>query len=76
MNLSEEAWNLLRLHAQCDTIRVDDSNREAHRELADAGLMVAMSTFIGGREARYRFTEKGWKLANAPWLEESGALRP
>ena len=53
---------------------VDDTNREAHRELARAGLMIAGHSFVGGRESFYRFTEAGWDFANATWPEESVAL--
>jgi hypothetical protein len=39
---------------------VTDENRAAYRELAAAGLMVALHTFAGGDESAYRFTEEGW----------------
>jgi len=65
ITLSEAALALLRLHVACDDIRVDDANREAHRELARAGLMEALHTFAWGRESRYRFTEAGWNFASA-----------
>jgi len=58
--LSEAALALLRLHVERDGIRVDDSNREAHRELAGAGIMDPVSSFVAGPEAFYRFTELGW----------------
>ena len=61
--LSESALALLRLHAQCDDIRVDDDNREAHRELAREGLMVVGHSFTEGREVFYRPTKLGRKLA-------------
>ena len=79
INLSKAALSLLRLHvAHAGKIAVDASNREAYRELAKAGLMVAGHTFTGGREVFYDFTEIGWKFANitdAPWNEEAAALR-
>jgi hypothetical protein len=78
--LSAEALALLRRHVERDNIRVDDSNREAHRELARAGLMEAVHTFARGRESRYRFTERGWRIANglsspSPSPGESAAPR-
>jgi hypothetical protein len=80
ITLSEAALALLRLHVERrGEIAVDDSNREAYRELADAGLMVVGHSFIRGREAFYRFTEVGWKfanIANAPWNAEAVAPRP
>jgi hypothetical protein len=78
--LSATALDLLRLHVERENLRVDDSNREAHRELARAGLMEAFHTFAWGRESRYRFTEAGWLFARglsspAPSPAESAALR-
>ena len=46
-------------------ISVDDSNREAYRELARAGLMVVGHSFTRGREAFYRCTEEGWASATS-----------
>jgi hypothetical protein len=60
ITLSEDALALFRLHVERDGIRVDDANREAHRELARAGLMDPVSGFTRGPEAYYRFTEEGW----------------
>ena len=45
--LSEAALAILRLHVERDNFRIDDSNRDAHRELAGAGLMEAIHTFEG-----------------------------
>src|SRR3954467_15358743 len=76
--LSAEALALLRLHVERrGDVVVDDSNREAYRELAREGLMVPGHSFLKGREAFYRLTEIGWKFAkiNGPWLEGS-ASRP
>ena len=58
--LSEAAIALLRLHVEHEGIRVDQENREAHRELARAGMMSPVSSFIAGEEAFYRFTKEGW----------------
>ena len=63
--LSQEALALLMLHVEQGEWPVDDANREAHRELARAGLMVAVHTFSGGREPFYRFTREGWDFACA-----------
>ena len=59
--LSNEALALLRLHIEHDGIRVDEANREAHRELAAAGIMYPVSTFARGPEAYFRFTDLGWE---------------
>lgn len=74
--LSDEAIALLRRHAVDDDVRVTDENREAHRELARADLMVVGHSFRDGREAFYRLTKIGRKIATAPWLVESSAPRP
>jgi hypothetical protein len=63
--LSPEALALLMLHVERGELPVDDTNRETHRELARAGLMVAVHTFSGGREQFYRFTREGWDFARA-----------
>ncbi len=65
IGLSESAMALLMLHVEHGEMPVDDSNRELHRELARAGLMVAVHTFSGGREQFYRFTREGWDFACA-----------
>ena len=65
ITLSEAALAVLRLHVERENIRIDDSNREAHRELARAGLMEPVHTFALGRESRYRFTREGRDMANA-----------
>jgi hypothetical protein len=61
ITLSADALALLRLHVTQDGIMVDDANREAHRELARAGIMFPLSAFARGPESHYRFTEEGWK---------------
>jgi hypothetical protein len=63
VTLSEAAIALLKLHAERDDVRVDDCNREAHRELAREGLMVVGHSFTEGREVFYRLTKLGRKLA-------------
>lgn len=52
---------LLLRHVEQPEIPVDDSNRE----LARAGVMVAVHTFSGGREQFYRLTREGWDFACA-----------
>ena len=59
--LTREALDLLRLHIEHDGIRVDDTNRAAHRELAAAGIMYPVSTFAHGPESYFRFTQSGWE---------------
>jgi hypothetical protein len=59
--LSESALAQMRLHMEESGIRVDDSNREAYRELARAGIMYPVSTFARGPEAYFRFTDDGWE---------------
>ena len=61
ITLSAEAVALLRLHLERDGIRVDDSNRDAHRELAQAGIMYPVSGYSTGPESHYRFTAEGWR---------------
>lgn len=69
ITLSAEAVALLRLHLERDGIRVDDSNREAHRELARAGIMYPVSGYSTGPESHYRFTAEGWRRRGIPqWL--------
>jgi hypothetical protein len=63
--LSDAALALLLLHVENGELPVDDSNRELHRELARAGLMIAVHTFSGGREQVYQFTREGWDFVRA-----------
>ena len=58
---SKQALALYREHLeQRRTIDVD-ANREAYRELARAGLMVAGSSFAGGDESVYHMTKEGFE---------------
>lgn len=59
-SLSETALSLLRSYR--GDIETSDANREACRELASYGLLVAGHSFTGGRESFYRMTETGVKL--------------
>ena len=56
--LSESALALLRACYSGTYILVDDGNRIAYRELADAGLMTPLHTPLG-RDSAYRMTEAG-----------------
>ena len=64
ITLSEAAVALLRQHAEHDGVPLTDENREAHRELAAAGLLVVGHDFLAGREAFYRLTKIGWKMVD------------
>ena len=60
--LSNEALALFLRHAD-GRITVDDSNRDACRELAREGVLVVGHSFAAGREAFYVPTAMGRKLA-------------
>lgn len=62
ISLSQAAMALFRRHVerQGDVV-VDDSTRETYRELAQAGLMVSVSTYAGGPESAYRLTKAGFE---------------
>jgi hypothetical protein len=60
VTLSEAAMALLRHRLATRDNRVNDSNREAYRELVRAGIMFAVSGFVSGPEASFRFTDEGW----------------
>jgi hypothetical protein len=66
--LSSSAIELLRQHIERDGIPVNDGNREAHRELAVAGIMFPVSGFASGAESHYRFTKEGWER-RFDWIE-------
>jgi hypothetical protein len=60
LKLSDAALVLFRLHLeQRRTIDVD-TNRDAYRELARAGLMVAGNSFAGGDASVYHVTKEGF----------------
>jgi hypothetical protein len=62
ITLSAAAVALFRLHVERrGQVSVDDSTREAYRELARAGLMRAGSTFRDGEESIYRLTQEGFE---------------
>jgi hypothetical protein len=59
--LSEAALALFRLHVERHgQIEVDDVTRPLYREMARAGVMVAVSTYAGGPESAYRVTKLGF----------------
>ena len=58
--LSESALALFRLHLEHRRTLDLDRNREAYRELARAGLMVAGNSFAGGDESVYHATRMGF----------------
>jgi hypothetical protein len=72
--LSEGARNLLLACYTGAYILVDDENRGAYRELAEAGLMIPLHTFAHGRESAYRMTDAG--VSNASSLAPLPAEAP
>ena len=66
--LSPTAIALFRLHVEQDGIRVDDTNREAHRELAAAGIMYPVSTFGAGRRRISASRPKGGSSGMKFWV--------
>ena len=71
IDLSEHALALLRIEG---SNRVTDENRDAYRELEDAGLMEPLHTLAWGRHSAYRITEGGANhlKASAPPLPSPG----
>ena len=60
---SEAALALFRRHVERHgQIRVDEATRPLYRELASAGVMVAVSTYAGGPESAYRVTKLGFDM--------------
>ena len=58
ITLSQAAALLLR-HVEQGELPVDDANREPHRALARAGLMVAVHTFSGAVGRRFLYCHDG-----------------
>jgi len=58
--LSEAARKVLERRLAGDD-EVTDANREGYRELARAGIMIPLHSFIGGWEAAFKFTWQGWE---------------
>ena len=59
--LTENALALLRLYLAGERVQVTAENKEAHRALARAGIMHAVSTFARGPESIFRFSDAGWR---------------
>jgi hypothetical protein len=60
--LSKEALALFRLHIERHgDIDVDDSNREAYRELERAGLMACGHSFRDGPNSIFKVTKLGFE---------------
>jgi hypothetical protein len=57
---SDAAIAVLRSRVEGRSRKVDDSNREAYRELARAGIMYLVSGFVSGPEYLFRWTAEGW----------------
>jgi hypothetical protein len=61
IHLSDAALALFRLHVERHgQVEVSDKTRETYRELARAGVMIAVSTYAGGPESAYRVTKLGF----------------
>ena len=61
VGLSDAALALFRLHLEHRRTIDVNTNREAYRELARAGLMVAGNSFSGGDESVYHVTKQGFE---------------
>ena len=59
--LSDTAIALLRYRLASKDNRVTDADREAYRELEQAGIMFALSGLATGSEASFRFSDSGWE---------------
>jgi hypothetical protein len=66
ITLTEAALELLRHRLATRDNRVTAANKEAYRELVRAGIMFAVSGFVSGPEASFRFTDEGWQWVNDP----------
>jgi hypothetical protein len=60
IRLSESAQALLRHRLATKDGTVTPENLPAYRELAEAGIMMPLSGFAGGRVDRFLFTDEGW----------------
>lgn len=63
--LSEAALALLHRRLAGERIEVTDETRPFYRELAAAGLMIPLHTFLAGNEGAYRLTEAACALRDA-----------
>jgi len=60
IELSRAARRTLGRHLAGDK-EVTDANRDAYRELARAGIMVSVGTFIMGDDCVFQLTHQGWE---------------
>ena len=60
IELSRAARRALARHLAGDK-EVTDANRDAYRELARAGIMVSVGTFIKGDDCVFQLTHQGWE---------------
>jgi hypothetical protein len=60
IELSRAARKTLARHLAGDK-EVTDANRDAYRELARAGIMVSVGTFIKGDDCVFQLTHQGWE---------------
>ncbi len=63
IELTKEARSLLLACYSGVHVLVDDDNRNAYRELAEAGMMTPLHTPLG-RNSAYRMTEAGVSAAS------------
>ncbi len=63
--LSAKARELLETRLAGGRVEVTDETRPTYRELADAGMMMPLHTFLGGNESAYRLTEAACALRDA-----------
>jgi hypothetical protein len=61
-NLSPAAAALLRLRLAGEWVAVTDENLPLYRELAGAGLVEPLSTFLRGKEGNFRPTEAAYAV--------------
>jgi hypothetical protein len=76
-NLSTAAAALLRLRLAGERVAVTDENLALYRELAEAGLVEPLSTFLRGKEGNFRPTEAAYAFngfsSQLPVLSEAPA---
>jgi hypothetical protein len=60
IEISRAARSTLARHLAGDK-EVTDANRDAYRELAQAGIMVSVGTFIKGDDCVFQLTHQGWE---------------
>jgi hypothetical protein len=67
-HLSGYAWGQLRRIASGEDVTVTPENLPLLRELAEARIVLIISTFAGGPESAWRWTYWGWKR-KPEWVE-------